>query len=416
MKYFTAIEYLAIDIANQYGKSENPSTNFNDLNKHTFEERIQWVREHQDILESLTEEAEEPHLYFKAVNAFRKALKGLPIGHTVALDAICSGLQIMSVLTGCHSGCVITGLINPNLRPDAYTVICESIGMNVERKHAKEAVMQTYYGSQTIAKELFGENTPAYYAFYAAMQAKGPGAWNMLQGLLNLWNPTTLAHTWILPDGYKAYVPVMLKKEVRKYIAELDYTMSIMYEENSPSEFGLSLPANVTHSVDAYVLRSLVRRCNYNPQQVKEALDLIEIELLERGLGKERIDTGIDYELERYTDLWVKTKMIDIVIINHITVNNVSQVNETLLRRLSKTLTQVLTHEPFEVIPIHDSFACHPNHCNQLRFWYKEILAELADSTLLESILNQLSPQKIKVQKLNLNLAELIRESNYGIC
>lgn len=90
-KSFTAIEYLAIDIANQYGKSKNPSTTFNDLDKLTFEERIQWVRTHSSTLEQYTEEAEEPHLYWKAVNALRKALKGLPVGHTVALDAVCSG-------------------------------------------------------------------------------------------------------------------------------------------------------------------------------------------------------------------------------------------------------------------------------------------------------------------------------------
>lgn len=74
------MDYIAIDISNQYG-----------LDKLTFEERIQWVRTHVDTLEQLTEQAEEPHLYWKAVNAFRKALKGLPVGHTVALDAVCSG-------------------------------------------------------------------------------------------------------------------------------------------------------------------------------------------------------------------------------------------------------------------------------------------------------------------------------------
>lgn len=416
MKKFTGIEYLAIDIANQYGKSDNPSTNLNDLDKLPFEERIQWVKKHQEILESLTEEAEEPHLYFKAVNAFRKTLQGLPIGHVVALDAVCSGLQIMSVLTGCRSGCELTGLIDPNTRTDAYSLICQAIGMNISRGDAKDAVMQTYYGSQSIAENLFGYQTPTYYAFYEAMQSKGPGAWSMLQCLLNLWNPNTLAHSWILPDGYKAFVPVMVKKETRVHIEELDYTMTIGYEENAPSNFGLSLPANVTHSVDAYVLRSVVRRCNYTPKQVKDTLDLIEIELLQRGLSFQDATNEFDEELQKYIDLWVETKMIDVVIINHLDRYNMHQPPTELLKRLSKVLTQVLTHEPFEVITVHDSFACHPNHSNQLRYWYKEVLAELADSTVLEFTLNQLSSQKIRVKKLNSNLADLIRESNYGIC
>ena len=91
MKEFTAIEYLAIDIANHYG-----------LDKETFENRIQWVKDHEDTLESV--QAEEPCLYQKAVKAFRNALKWLPVGHTVALDSVASGTQLMSVMTGCKDG------------------------------------------------------------------------------------------------------------------------------------------------------------------------------------------------------------------------------------------------------------------------------------------------------------------------
>ena len=136
MKHFTAIEYIAIDIANQFG-----------LDKLNYEDRIQWVRDNLNQLEELTEQAEEPHLYFKAVNAFRKALKGLPVGHTVAFDAVCSGLQIMSVLTGDESGCYMTGLIDPDNRTDAYTLVTEYMNgmlnspVQISRKDAKQATM-----------------------------------------------------------------------------------------------------------------------------------------------------------------------------------------------------------------------------------------------------------------------------------
>lgn len=80
MKTYTGIQYLAIDIANQFG-----------LDKLLFEERIDWVKLNQDRLEELTNEAEEKPLYIKAVQAFRKAQKGEPIGHLVGLDSVCSG-------------------------------------------------------------------------------------------------------------------------------------------------------------------------------------------------------------------------------------------------------------------------------------------------------------------------------------
>ena len=136
-KQFTGIEYLAIDVANAYG-----------LDKRPFEERIEWVKAHQHRLEALDYLAEEPHLYNKAVAHLRKALKGLPSGHAVALDSCASGLQLMSVMTGCRSGCYMTGLIDPDVRMDAYTFITKEMNkllgndaITIERKDAKEAIM-----------------------------------------------------------------------------------------------------------------------------------------------------------------------------------------------------------------------------------------------------------------------------------
>ncbi len=409
MKHYTSIEYLAIDISNQFG-----------LDKLEFEDRIQWVKANQTNLEKYTEEAEEPHLYWKAVNAFRKALKGLPVGHTVALDSVCSGLQLMSVLTGCESGCYLTGLIDPDKRTDAYTLITQYMNehlrtpVSIERKQSKEAIMTSLYGSEAKPREIFGDKTTAYYTFYQVLQEKATGAYWLLQELKRAWNPTTLAHSWTLPDGYKAYVPVMVVKEDRVSVSELNYTMSVQYYENEPEERGISLVANSIHSVDAYVLRSLVRRCNYNPKLVKSTLDLIEIELLERNLDCGR-EYYLDLELDRIISLYHKTNMVDVVVINYLTAENIYQVPTDYLKKLTRLLTQVLTHEPFEVITIHDSFGCHANHCNQLRYWYKEILAELVESTVLDSILSELLGEDTTIAKLSNSLGDKIRNSNYGI-
>ena len=47
-KQYTAIEYMAIDVANHFG-----------LDKLEFEDRIQWVKTNQDCLESLADKAED---------------------------------------------------------------------------------------------------------------------------------------------------------------------------------------------------------------------------------------------------------------------------------------------------------------------------------------------------------------------
>ena len=80
MKTFSGFEYVMIDICNQFG-----------LDKIPFADRIAWVNEHMDELESLVDQAETQPLYMKAVLALRKAQKGIPSGHLVGLDACASG-------------------------------------------------------------------------------------------------------------------------------------------------------------------------------------------------------------------------------------------------------------------------------------------------------------------------------------
>lgn len=132
---YTPIQYLAIDIANQFG-----------LDKLCYEDRIQWVKTNINSLEDLAPQAEEYHLYIKAVNALRKTQQGLPVGHPVALDAVCSGLQLMSVVMGCKKGASLTGLVYEKVRTDAYTLITQAMNkklddaVEVSRADAKSAV------------------------------------------------------------------------------------------------------------------------------------------------------------------------------------------------------------------------------------------------------------------------------------
>ena len=53
---------------------------------------------------------------------------------------------------------------------------------------------------------------------------------------------------------------------------------------------------------------------------------------------------------------------------------------------------------------------------NQLRYWYKEILAELADSVILADILGQIYGMSGSYNKLSLNLGDQIRDSRYALC
>jgi len=404
-KQYTAIQYMAIDVANHYGHD-----------KMEFEDRISWVKSNQDNLESLADKAEDKPLYVKSVNHFKKALKGLPTGHAVALDSCASGLQLMSVMTGCKSGCYMTGLIDSDKRMDAYSLVTgymnDLLGKDsvvVSRADAKQGVMCSLYGSKATPKIIFGNKSPAYNAFYEVLEDKCKGAYRLFNVLISAWDSKKDFNHWVLPDGFNAYVPVMQSQIDRVKVEELEYTMSVQTWLNQPLDYSVSLAANTVHSCDAYVLRTLVRRCNYNAKQVKEAVALIQEALANQCLVFTYSDEAV-----MPVHLFNKTGIADISCLEHLP-KIVNQLPQRMLKQLLATFTEMLKHEPFEVITIHDSFACLPNHCNVLRYWYKEILAEIAESTMLDHLLSQLFGEECIFSKLDNNLAPLIRNSNYGL-
>ena len=89
MKLFTGLEYIMIDVANNYG-----------LDKLSYEERLKWFKEtvtinkdstNQDILEFANTAQEAPALVFAGLQAYQKYLNNEPTGYMVAFDACSSG-------------------------------------------------------------------------------------------------------------------------------------------------------------------------------------------------------------------------------------------------------------------------------------------------------------------------------------
>ena len=412
MTPYTAFEYLLIDIANQYG-----------LDKLIFEERLTWSKKFFNDLENMVDTAENPPLYQKAVMALRKVQRGEATGHMVGLDATCSGIQVMSVLTGCEVGANATGLVDPDRRADAYTQTIEEMnrilggGVPVDRADAKHAMVASFYGSKKTPKEVFGDDTPELNAFYQAAQRVAPGAWDLLQVLLDSWQPYALLHEWKLPDGYDARVKVMEKVSARIEVDELAHA-SFTYEfyDNIGTRKGLSNVANLVHSVDAYILRSMHRRCNYDQTMVEDAARLIEIELLERHLNGESLAVEKDDDVAYYVEQYKRSSLADVVILPYLDSDNIRQLSTQHLQSLSGIVHGMLQYRPFDLVTVHDEFRAHPNHLNHVRYQYKEIMAEIAESYLLDDLLSQIHGMPCHFPKLSVDLNTKIRKSNYGLC
>lgn len=388
MKTFNAMQYLAIDIANHFG-----------LDKLNYEDRINWVKANRDYLEDYQNQAEEPILFAKAVKALRDVEAGKPVGHLVHFDSVCSGLQIMSAVMRCKKGASLTGLIDPDNRVDAYSLITEKMGkQGITRKQSKQALMTMLYGSKAVPEAVFGDDVELFYNTVASECA---GAYELLQVLIDSWDSQTLAHTWVMPDSHYVHCPVMETVNKRATLNEWDYTPHVLIRENIALKKGLFNAANVIHSIDAYILRSLVRRCNYDKPMFKRALEALQ----QTGETNNALTT-----VKRFN----ATQMADISDIHDMIMNGANY-PKPMKDKLIAIIKQVLSYEPFDVVCIHDSFACHANHMNTLRFHYNSILAELSESTVIDDILNQLFGDEEPVKKGE-SIYEYIINSNYALC
>ena len=335
IKQIKASDYLYIAIANAFG-----------MDKMVWDQRIGWAKHHESTgaLAKMAELADEPLLFTKAVNALRDAKAGVPTGFTLPLDATASGIQILACLMGCMTTAKQVNLVNTGKRSDLYLAISEHMSSMGEatftRVQVKDPVMTHFYNSTANPKEAFGEDTPELQAFYDALKVTLPGASEAMEDIQACWNPTALCNSWTLPDRHRAVVKVYPKaaKEVSIELDDLNgFVVKQAIDINAADPKGLSLPANVVHSIDGYVVREMYRRA---------------------------------------------------------------------------------AAQGFDIITIHDSFACSPNHANKLRQNFNDILAEIAESDLLQDILREITgDSSLVLTKVGCGkaLAAEIRRAEYAL-
>lgn len=404
MEYFSGMDYIRIDIANQFG-----------LSKKSFAERIAWVHEYEDALEELVTVADDKHQpqYLAAVMAYRDAQKNIPIGHLVGLDAAASGLAIFAVLSGCETTALNTGLIGESCN-DIYEIAREKMELilgekvNIPRKEVKSAMMPMYYGSKQKPKDIFGDGSPEYNAFYEANDLVAPGASEVLNILVESWNSYSLDHSWELPDGFTAFVPVMVQHKTKIEVDEADHAcFEYLHDVNMGTKEGLSLSANTAHSLDGMICREMGRRCFYDKDRLNDVKDIINTYL---NSETEEIEAN-----ERIELLANKSGFYSLVAIEYINTNTVYLFTEEYLRKILAKIESALEYKSFEIVFIHDEFKAHPNNLNKVRTTYMEIMAEIAEGDILQFLLDQVRKDKVSVCKFSSCLGALIRKGNYAI-
>ena len=292
----------------------------------TWTDRHNWAR--NQSLDSI--DWKEPILGRKAVRALMATQHCMSTGYVMSLDATSSGLQVMAILSGCTDTAAQVNIVDPDKRVDAYTTI--AIEMNkhlskpVPRKIVKQAAMTHFYNSRATPKRLLSDEE--LKAFYTVIEGFLPGADRVMDAINECWDVNAQSHEWVMPDGHHVYVPVVEAISGVYSDAELgDIPLRWLHQTNSDNY--RSLCPNIIHSVDGYVAREMIRRCNFQ-----------------------------------------------------------------------------LSH-------VHDCFVFNPNHLQKVTKTYREIMAEIATSDLLQDILRQITGDTTYSFSKDEDLSQYILNSSY---
>ena len=153
-----AEDWLAFQVATTYG-----------LDKAPMQERLEWAKNNHDLIESIAldpigylhewEVADEPWTFLAACDEYYHCIIKCDRHHTnlpVAVDATCSGLQILAGLAKDASTAKLVNVLPSDKPQDAYKVIAEQakphvpecIRPHMDRKTTKRTVMTVPYNAK----------------------------------------------------------------------------------------------------------------------------------------------------------------------------------------------------------------------------------------------------------------------------
>ena len=399
MQFFTAEDYLKIDISNNFGND-----------KLDWDERIEWVNANESRLMNLIDEAEEQPLFYAGVKALYQSQAGEAIGYPISLDATSSGLQILACLCHDKKAALLCNVISTGHREDAYTNIyhklCEFIGDKdkIQRADVKRAVMTSLYSSEAIPKEVFGEKL--YPAFEHIMNQEAPLAWELNKAMIALWDANAKEYNWTMPDGFEVHFEV--EKKVKQIVHFDNMPFEITTIVNEPTEKGRCLCANMVHSIDGMIVREMTARCSYNKKHINYLKKILNtgVYYLEKNNDKH------SYMVERLWKLYEDTGYLSARILKYLNHKNLSLVDRETIQDLISTLPE----EPFDMVWVHDCAKIHPNYGNDVRLQYNLQLALIAKSNLLQYLLKQITGVDIEVIDKYPNMYQEILEAEYALC
>ena len=290
-----AVEWLSFQCATTYGRT-----------KDTIKERLKWTNDNLNLIKRIAEDpigtlpewekAEEPWTFLSACDEYYHCVIKRDRNFTnlpVAVDATCSGLQILAGLARDRSTAKLVNVI-PSERPqDAYKVIADEAKPNVpvhlqqhmDRKTTKRTVMTVPYNAKPFSnrgyiREALKEKgvevekedlTAVVKAVRDAMNVIVPGPMRVMK-----WIESEVAAaidrgaseiSWVTPSGF-VVTQKLMKKDIKTIELQLLGRCQIKVADGDTEEVDKNHHKNATapnliHSLDASLLHLSATRFKY---------------------------------------------------------------------------------------------------------------------------------------------------------
>ena len=286
-----AEEWLAFQVATTYG-----------LDKSTMAERQEWVKNNHELIHAVATDplgnldvwtnADEPWLFLAACEEFNACVLDCTRHFThlpVAVDASCSGIQVLSGLARDRSAAQMVNVTPSASVQDAYAVIAEHSKPRIpsrlhhiwDRKCTKRCVMTIPYSAKPFSnrsyirdaikekgEDVTGEElTEIVKAVRASMHELLPGplkvlAWIEKEVGLALKRGATHLE-WTTPSGFNVYqklnkhklkqVDLQLMGKCQIWLGEQTDKVDVQHHKNATSP-------NLVHSLDSSLLHLAMMR------------------------------------------------------------------------------------------------------------------------------------------------------------
>lgn len=361
------------------------------------------------------------HLY----NDTKKGIGRLPMW----IDMGCSGASIQELLTRkiAHRNSIVGRAMRKAEILDLYTVLfeayknkCEKLNVNptegedeLTRKELKKGIIPWFYNGEAEMKRIVGkDNLEIFREVYAHAL---PGSEGFRKATLEGWNSKAYSYAWTAPDAAQIEFAVLgdpTHQGINVGGMRLEYSLvenepREAYVEDSKGELIRNtgtrcLGANMTHSIDAYCLREVVRRVHLTKGK---ALDILS------NCAKSKKNWQDNDFMVRLYECYQKQNVVSTRWL-YIAETEACKLPVEIENELRRIAENELGSKAFDIAVIHDAYGATVNHINRLRQTANDVLASLYKSTIVDYWNEQLG-LSIPTMEYSEEVYEQIKQAEY---